>query len=163
LCALLLGALAGWLWLPWRRTMLLVAVGVAVTEAVSRGGIMVTAYTAPARLRDVQSLTALADRPALPVVPATAATADPHVQLVVIGDSTAAGLGNTPLKHPSSQDHACYRIADTYSADLAAASHWQVLNLACSGAAIPARILGPQQTQGVIVREVPQTFRTGIQ
>jgi hypothetical protein len=130
-CALmLLGALAGWLRMPWRRTTLLVTAGLVVTEAANLGGIMLTAYTAPARLRNAHSLTALVGRAALPAVPAATGTANPHVQLVVMGDSTAAGLGNTPLKHPSPQDHACYRSADTYAADLAAASRWQVLNLA---------------------------------
>jgi GDSL-like Lipase/Acylhydrolase family len=68
-----------------------------------------------------------------------------------MGDSTAAGLGNAPLAHPSQQDKACHRSADTYAADLAAVSHRQVVNLACSGVTIPAGILGPQQTGGITV------------
>ena len=151
-CALLLlGALAGWLRLHWRRTAVLLATGLAVTEAINLGGIMVTAYTAPARLRSVHSLTDLAGRAALdPVAPASGAP-QPAVQVVVMGDSTAAGLGNTALAHPTKQDTACYRSADTYAADLATANHWQVLNLACSGATIPVGILGAQTERGTTV------------
>ena len=151
-CALvLLGALTGWLRMPWRRTLMLLAAGLVLAEAVSVGGIMVTAYTAPARLRAIHSLTALAGRSALPPASPVSGAARPGVQVVAMGDSTAAGLGNTALRHPSMQDRACYRSADTYAADLAAATGWQVLNLACSGATIPAGILGPQQTRGVTV------------
>ena len=79
-CALLLlGALAGWLRLPWRRTAVLLAAGLVVTEAINLGGIMVTAYTAPARLRSVHSLTDLAGRAALaPVAPASGAARAPR-------------------------------------------------------------------------------------
>jgi lysophospholipase L1-like esterase len=151
-CALLLlGALAGWLRVPWRRTLVLLAAGLAVAEAVNLGGIMVTAYTAPARLRAVHSLTALASRAIVAPVAPVSGAARPEVQVVVLGDSTAAGLGNAALPHPSRQDRACYRSADTYAAGLAAATGWQVLNLACSGATIRAGILGPQQTRGVTV------------
>ena len=151
-CALLLlGALAGWLRLPWRRTAVLLAAGLAVTEAINLGGIMMTAYTAPARLRSVHSLTDLAGRAAIaPVAPASGASR-PAVQVVVMGDSTAAGVGNAAPAHPTKQDQACQRSADTYAADLAAANHWQVLNLACSGATIPAGILGAQTERGTTV------------
>ena len=129
-CALLLfGALTGWLRLRWRRTAALLAVGLLVTEAINLGGIMVTAYTAPA-LRTVHSLAALAGRSALAPVPAAPGAPRPAVQVVVMGDSTAAGLGNAALAQPTKQDKACQRSADTYAADLAAANRWQVLNLA---------------------------------
>lgn len=151
-CALvLLGALAGWLRMSWRRTAVLLAAGLVFAEAVNLGGIMVTAYTAPARLRAVHSLTALAGRSDLPPVAPVSGTARPGVQVVVMGDSTAAGLGNAPLRHPSQQARACHRSADTYAADLATATGRQVLNLACSGATIAVGILGPQQTAGVAV------------
>ena len=151
-CALLLlGALTGWLRLRWRRTAALLAVGLVVTEAINVGGIMVTAYTAPARLRTVHSLAALAGRSALVPVPAAPGASRPAVQVVVMGDSTAAGLGNAALAQPTKQDKACQRSADTYAADLAAANHWQVLNLACSSATIPAGILGAQTERGTTV------------
>ena len=151
-CALLLlGALAGWLRLPWRRTAVLLAAGLVVTEAINLGGIMATAYTAPARLRSIHSLTDLAGRAAIAPVAAASGPSRPAVQVVVMGDSTAAGLGNAALAHPTKQDKACYRSADTYAADLATANQWQVLNLACSGATIPVGILGPQTERGTTV------------
>jgi hypothetical protein len=63
---------------------------------------------------------------------------------VVMGDSTAAGVGNPDPPHPSVLGRACQRSADTYAADLGQINNWQVLNLACSGATIPVGILGPQ-------------------
>ncbi len=101
-CALILtGALAGWLRLSVRRTLALLAAGLLVTEAVNVGGIMATAYTAPAKLRQVTSITALAGRSPLPPVPAAAGPPSPGVQVVVMGDSTAAGVGNPRPAHPS--------------------------------------------------------------
>jgi lysophospholipase L1-like esterase len=144
-CALLLtGALAGWLRLSVKRTLALLAVALVVTEAVNVGGIMTTAYTAPARLRQVTSITALAGRSPLPPVPAAPGPPSPEVQVVVMGDSTAAGVGNPKPAHPSQLDTACQRSAGTYAADLGQIKNWRVLNLACSSATIPAGILGPQ-------------------
>lgn len=151
-CALfLLGALAGWLRMSWRRTLVLLSAGLLFAEAVNLGGIMVTAYTAPARLRGIHSLTALAGRAAIAPVPPVSGGARPQVQVVVMGDSTAAGLGNAALPHPSRQDKACHRSAATYAADLAVVTHQRVLNLACSGATIAAGVLGPQHTGGTAV------------
>ena len=151
-CALLLaGALAGWARLRPVRTLVVLAAALLVTEAANMGAIMITAYTAPARLRQVSSLEALAGRAPLPPVSRARGKADPQVQAVVMGDSTAAGLGNPAKAHPSRVDKACQRSADTYAADLARVNGWQVLNLACSGATIPAGILGPQQRGQVTV------------
>jgi len=66
------------------------------------------------------------------------------VQAVVLGDSTAAGLGNPLVKNPSAQDTACGRSVDAYAEDLAEVNDWNVLNLACSGATVTSGILGPQ-------------------
>ena len=151
-CALLLaGALAGWARLRPVRTLVVLAAALLVTEAANMGAIMITAYTAPARLRQVSSLEALAGRAPLPPVSRARGKADPQVQAVVMGDSTAAGLGNPAKAHPSRVDKACQRSADTYAADLARVNGWQVLNLACSGATIPAGILGAQQRGQVTV------------
>jgi GDSL-like Lipase/Acylhydrolase family len=159
-CALLLlGALAGWLRMTMRRTLVLLAAGLLFAEAVNMGGVMVTAYTAPSRLHGIHSLTALAGRSAIPSLPRVAGPVRAGIQAVVLGDSTAAGLGNSPLPHPSQLDKACHRSADTYAADLAAVNNWQVLNLACSGATIPAGILGTQQVQQTAVP--PQLAQAG--
>lgn len=101
-CAVfLLGALAGWLRMSWRRTLVLLSAGLLFAEAVNLGGIMVTAYTAPARLGGIHSLTALAGRSAIAPVAPVSGAARPMVEVVVMGDSTAAGLGNAALAHPS--------------------------------------------------------------
>ncbi len=148
-CALLLtGALAGWLRLSVKRTLALLAVGLVVTEAVNVGGIMATAYTAPARLRQVTSITALAGRSPLPPVPDAPGPPRPSVQLVVMGDSTAAGVGNPGPAHPSRLDTACQRSTGTYAADLGQIKNWRVLNLACTSATIPVGILGLQGLSG---------------
>ena len=149
-CALLLaGALAGWFRLPVRRTVVLVAAMLLVTELINVGGIMATAYTAPARLRHVSSLAALAGVAPLPAVPAAPGPAKPGVQVVVMGDSTAAGIGNPGLAHPNRLDRHCQRSSDSYAVDLGVINNWRVLNLACSSATIPAGILGPQPLGGL--------------
>jgi lysophospholipase L1-like esterase len=144
-CALVLaGAVAGWARFPVKRTLVLLGAGLLLVEAVNAGGIMITAYTAPAQLRQVGSLTGLVGQAQLPSVADAPGPARTDVQAVVLGDSTAAGLGNPPLAHPAALDSACHRSVDAYAADLAAVNNWNVLNLACSGATIQAGILGPQ-------------------
>ncbi len=138
------GALAGWLRLNRKRTIIVLAAGLVVAEAVNLGGIMATAYTAPARLRQVSSIAALAGRSALPSVPRAKGPAHPQVHVVVIGDSTAAGIGDPRPTHPSKLDLACGRSSASYAVDLGQINNWNVLNLACSGATIPVGILGSQ-------------------
>jgi GDSL-like Lipase/Acylhydrolase family len=138
------GALAGWLRLRRKSTIIVLAVGLAVAEIVNLGGIMATAYTAPARLRQVSSIAALAGRTPLPSVPRPPGPPHPQVHVVVMGDSTAAGIGNPRPNHPSKLDLACGRSVASYAVDLGQINNWKVLNLACSGATIPAGILGSQ-------------------
>src|SRR4029077_10552800 len=55
---LLLGVVAGWrrhAW-SWRRTAATIIGGLVLVEALNVGVIMLTAYTAPSRFRDVHSL-----------------------------------------------------------------------------------------------------------
>jgi hypothetical protein len=144
-CALVLsGALAGWLRLSRKRTLAVLAAGLACAEIVNLGGIMATAYTAPSRLRQVSSIAALAGRTPLPSAPRPPGPPHPQVQVVVMGDSTAAGIGNPRLTHPSKLDLACGRSVASYAVDLGQINNWKVLNLGCSGATIPAGVLGPQ-------------------
>jgi lysophospholipase L1-like esterase len=142
---LLTGALCGWARFRWRKTLALLGLGLVLAEAADLGGIMVTAYSAPARLEQVGSLTGLVGQAPLPTVAGLTGPARSKVQAVVLGDSTAAGLGNPRVAHPTKQDNACRRSSDAYAADLAAVNDWTVLNLACSGATIADGILGPQQ------------------
>ncbi len=151
-CALLLaGAAAGWARLPIRRTLVLVAACLVVAELVNVGGIMITAYTAPARLRHVRSVEALVGQAPLPPVRPAPGPAHPAAQAVVMGDSTAAGLGNTLAPHPGRLARDCSRSPEAYADDLGLIDNWDVLNLACSGATIRAGILGPQHLSGITV------------
>jgi lysophospholipase L1-like esterase len=151
-CALLLvGSLCGWARFSLRRTLGLLAAGLLLAEAANLGGIMVTAYTAPARLGQVNSLTGLVGQARLPTVQNATGPPQTKVQAVVMGDSTAAGLGNPLVAHPSPTSRACRRSADAYAADLAAVNDWNVLNLACSGATIAGGLLGPQNAGGLTV------------
>ena len=142
---LLAGALCGWARFPLRWTVAVLAAALAVAEAANLGGIMVTAYTAPARLAQVGSLTGLVGQARLPTVQSATGPAQTKVQAVVMGDSTAAALGNPLIAHPSTLDRACRRSGDAFAADLAAVNNWDVLNLACSGATIQHGLLGSQQ------------------
>ena len=148
---LLAGALCGWARFSLRRTLKLLAAALALAEAANLGGIMVTAYTAPARLAQVNSLTGLVGQAPLSTVQNATGPSQAGVQAVVMGDSTAAGLGNRLVAHPSAVSRACRRSADAYAADLAAVNNWNVLNLACSGATIAGGLLGPQQAGGLTV------------
>src|SRR5262249_35376413 len=56
---ILVGALAGWRRVPARTTLWLLAGGLLIAEALNVGAIMITTYTAPARLRQVHSLNEL--------------------------------------------------------------------------------------------------------
>lgn len=144
---LLLGAIAGWRRSSARNAVTFVAIGLVFTQAVNLGAIMITAYTAPDRLRQVTSLQALVGAtpsPALPVTHDPARTG----HIVVIGDSIAAGLGNPPLPNPSADDVACRRSVDSFANTLAVATDWTVTNLACSGATIREGLLGPQTVEG---------------
>ena len=145
---LLAGALAGWARLPLRRTVAVLGAFLVFTELVNVGGIMITAFTAPAKLRHVGSVEALVGQAQVPPVPSAPGPARPAVQAVVIGDSTAAGLGNPQAAHPSRLARYCQRSPQAYADDLSQLYNWHVLNLACSGATIPVGILGPQQLSG---------------
>jgi lysophospholipase L1-like esterase len=149
LSLVLLGAIAGWRRRSARQTLVLLAVGLVAAEAVNLGAIMTTAYTAPKKLNQIGSLEALVGRAPLLSAPQKAAAAGSGRTVVVIGDSTAAGLGNSPLPRPNDADRACYRSVDSYAVDLANANDWEVVNLACSRATIRNGLLGPQQAGSV--------------
>jgi lysophospholipase L1-like esterase len=143
---LLLGIVAGWrrhAW-SWKKTVVTIAGGLMFVEAVNVGLIMLTATSAPAKLQRVTSLGELVGRDEgapIAVAPGPALTG---VQAVVLGDSTAAGLGDAPLPDPTKLDEACGRSADAYAVHLADVNRWNVRNLACSGATIRAGVLGTQ-------------------
>lgn len=142
----LLAAIAGWRRYSLRSSVALVVAGLVITEAVNLGAIMLTAYTAPQRLRQIDSLQALVGAAPPPALPATQRRPRPDGdRIVVIGDSIAAGLGNPPLPNADEYDQACQRSVDSFPNVLDVATHWTVTNLGCSGARIRDGLLGPQQ------------------
>jgi lysophospholipase L1-like esterase len=117
--------------------------------AVTTGFTAVTAVTAAHQLGQVGSLSDLVGTARLAPVPVTVGPGRADARAVVIGDSTAAGIGNTALAKPTKQDTACRRSADAYAAALQSLSGLRVLNLACSSATISTGLLGPQTAAGI--------------
>ncbi len=144
----LLGAIAGWRRYHGKKTVVVIAGGVLFVEAVNLALIGVTAVTAPAILRDVRSLDALVGQTQTAPVAVQPGPPLAGVQALVLGDSTAAGLGGPPLGHPSESDSACERSSIAFATVLARVNEWNVDNLACSGATIPDGIIGPQSEGG---------------
>ena len=139
------GAAAGWLRHGWRETGILVAGTFVLALALDLGGVMVTAYSTPAKLRGITSLQDLVGgSPAPTLRPAPTSPADSIKDVVVVGDSTAAGLGLRRVQHATADDRACGRSQDSFAVDLAQVNGWSVTNLACSGATIRSGLLGPQ-------------------
>ncbi|WP_432199021.1 SGNH/GDSL hydrolase family protein [Streptomyces sp. bgisy027] len=129
------------------RTTMLKMLGVAVAGvcALNALGVYLLASATPAALRQVRGIEDLVGPSTPTPVQAVGAPARPGVQAVVLGDSTAAGIGNAPLDDPTPTDKACGRSKDAYAVYLAAANNWNTLNLACSGATVRDGLLGPQQ------------------
>jgi hypothetical protein len=148
---LLTGAAAGWRRLTARATIRLLVAGLAVTQLINLGAIMLAAHGAQKALRQVRSLNELVGSEPAPPAVQRAGPLLPGVQAVVIGDSTAAGAGLPLLADPSRVDRACGRSSDSYAEDLARANSWKVMNLACNSASIGHGLLGPQRKYGVMV------------
>ena len=139
-----LAAVAGVGRQPYRKMAKTVVAGLVVVIAVNVGGVLLTASSTPRVLRSVKTLDDLVGADPL-TAPQQAATRPlPGVQAVVIGDSIAAGLGNSHPPGATPLDRACGRSSESYAADLAMANTWNVLNLACSGATVQNGLLGAQ-------------------
>jgi hypothetical protein len=121
-----------------------VVAGLVVVCAVNIGGVLLTASSTPGVLRSVKTLDDLVGTDPLEAPPPSIAKPLPGVQAVVIGDSTAAAIGNPLPVGASALDRACGRSSESYAADLAVVNTWNVLNLACSGATIQNGLLGVQ-------------------
>ncbi len=141
---LLLGAIAGWRRYGLKRTLVTLIGGLAFVQAVNLSAIMVTAYTAPGILREVHNLSQLVGREERRPLPTAAGPTLPQIEAVVLGDSTAAGLGGPPLPNPTPADEACQRSAFAFAVTLARVNGWEVDNLGCSGATIAGGVLGAQ-------------------
>jgi lysophospholipase L1-like esterase len=144
---LLLLAFSGLRRYTHRKMLTVVALGTLVAVAANVGAVAIFATGTPGTLRQIKSLSDLVGNSTLgPSAPAPVGASLPGVQAVVVGDSTAAAIGNPPVAHPTAQDKACGRSGDSYAADLAQANGWNVLNIACSSATVSQGILGPQNT-----------------
>ncbi|MEU2913427.1 GDSL-type esterase/lipase family protein [Streptomyces massasporeus] len=143
-----------------RREMLkMLAIAVASVCALNALGVYLLASATPTALRQVRGIEDLVGPSTPTPVQAVGAPARPGVQAVVLGDSTAAAIGNAPLHDPTATDKACGRSRDAYAVYLAAANNWNTLNLACSGATIRDGLLGPQQRG---TTQVPPQFAVAL-
>jgi lysophospholipase L1-like esterase len=117
--------------------------------AITGGFTALTVTTVASELGRVTSLSDLVGTARLAPVPDTVGPRRVGIDVVVIGDSTAAGIGNSPLPRPTRADTACQRSSDAYAAAIRSISGRSTLNLACSSATISAGLLGPQRVGGV--------------
>ena len=140
---------------PHRRMFRTVAAGTLIAVGANVGAVALFAAGTPGTLRQVRSLNDLVGASEPGTSPKAAGRSLPGVQAVVIGDSTAAAIGNPLVPHATAVDRACGRSADSYAQDLAEVNGWNVLNLACSGATVPVGVLGVQSTGG---QDVPSQF-----
>jgi hypothetical protein len=140
----LLIAVAGIARQSYQRMARTVIGGLVVVVAVNVGGVLLTAHSTPAVLRGVKTLDDLVGADPLTAPQQSATRSLPGVQAVVIGDSTAAAIGNPKPKNATPLDRACGRSSESYAADLALVNTWNVLNLACSGATVQNGLLGAQ-------------------
>ncbi len=127
-----------------RHHLALLAVAVGSSVLVTAGFTALTVVSASRQLNQVTSLSDLVGTAKLAPVPITVGPKRTDIDAVVIGDSTAAGIGNTPLTKPTRADRFCRRSADAYAVALESASGLSALNLACSSATITEGLLGPQ-------------------
>jgi len=116
-----------------------VIAGLVTVVAVNVGGVLLTASSTPGVLRSVKTLDDLVGADPLEVPPQTVNHPLPGVQAVVIGDSTAAAVGNPIAANATALDRACGRSGESYAADLPVPEH-----LACSGATVQNGLLGVQ-------------------
>ncbi|MFJ1584707.1 GDSL-type esterase/lipase family protein [Streptomyces sp. NPDC088197] len=137
-------AVAGIRRAPRRTTLTMVGVCVLTVSAVNALGVYLMASGTPQALRQVRTLDDLVGRaPTEPVAPAKGPQLT-GVHAVVLGDSTAAGIGNQPVEDPSALDKTCGRSSDAFAAVLGRVNDWNVLNLACQGATVTDGLLGVQ-------------------
>ncbi|MCE5288223.1 MAG: GDSL-type esterase/lipase family protein [Nocardiaceae bacterium] len=159
----LLAAIAGWRHISVRHTLAFIAIGLVITEAINVGAIMVTAYTAPSKLREVDSFQELVG--IAPTMAAPVHEQQPNQstdRIVVVGDSTAAGIGNPPLPNADQFDRACERSVDSFATALDQTDDWQVTNLACSSATVRDGLLGVQTRGDLSIEpQLPRAIAAG--
>lgn len=129
---------------PARHRIWPLAATVAVALGLTAASATLTVASARNQLSGISSLADLTGSAPLVPVPEAAGPQRADVQVAVIGDSTAAGVGNAPLLDPTDQDLACQRSRDAYAEVLQAATGLRVSNLACASASISDGLLTPQ-------------------
>ncbi|MGD9955352.1 MAG: GDSL-type esterase/lipase family protein, partial [Candidatus Nanopelagicales bacterium] len=128
-----------------------VAVAVAAGTALAIASVGATVLSARSQLAAVTSLADLTGTAPLVPPPERAPRTGTDARLVVIGDSTAAGVGNSPLPKATQFDDTCGRSRDAYAVVLGNALDVATLNLACSSATIESGLLGEQREGDVVV------------
>jgi len=103
-----------------------------------------TVMSAREQLTGISSLADLTGSSPLVPAPPAVGPIRGDIEVAVIGDSTAAGVGNAALSKPSDEDIACQRSRDAYAQVLQAATGWAVENLACASASISDGLLTAQ-------------------
>ncbi|HEV3234617.1 MAG TPA: GDSL-type esterase/lipase family protein [Candidatus Dormibacteraeota bacterium] len=143
-------AMVQWRGLPERRAVRL-TVGCLLTLLLLNAGQAALATNTLSSVSRASSIDALVGRDTSIFTPAPVGPPVSGINLVVIGDSTAAGLGNELVSNPTPEDRACGRSKDSFAAVLANTNSYKVLNLACSTATIRAGVLGEQPQAGQTV------------
>jgi lysophospholipase L1-like esterase len=132
------------------RRLLRPMLGAALLSmAVTLASAGLTVASARDQLAGIATLADLTGRAALVTPPSPAGPVRGDIEVAVIGDSTAAGVGNTPPAEPTDADIACARSSDAYAQVLQSATGWTVENLACASATIRQGLLGSQPRRPV--------------
>ncbi len=129
---------------PSRHPAWRLALSVLLAMAATGASAAVTVVSAHDQLAKVATLADITGTAALVPVPTAVGPARSDVTVAVVGDSTAAGVGNTPLAEASELDTTCGRSRDAYARVLSSATGMPVANLACSSATVSGGLLGPQ-------------------
>jgi lysophospholipase L1-like esterase len=136
---------------PHRHRLLFLTSAVLVSALVTAACTGLTVVSAARQLGGIKTLADLVGTVNVAPVPLQVGPVRKDVNAVVIGDSTAAAIGNTPIRKPTKDDQACQRSSDAYAVVLQATSGYRVLNLACSSATIGEGLLGPQTARGRVL------------
>lgn len=133
---------------PRRHDVAHVLVAAAISALLAGAFAVLTATAARAQLASVQSLADITGTAPLVPSPAPVGPSRDDIALAVIGDSTAAGVGNRQIASPGAYDEVCGRSQDGYAVVLASALRVSTTNLACSSATITSGLLD-SQVEGV--------------
>ena len=129
---------------PLKRRWYFLGTAIALSMLTAFVSVGVSALSAKDQLTQITTLADLVGSAKFAPVPAKIGTDNANVAIAVLGDSTAAGIGNLAIDKQTDTDKACYRSSDAYAVQLGHLTGQKSINLACSGANILNGILGPQ-------------------